>query len=233
MNLSSNEQEIQYQKLWEEENQKNKELSEKISRLQKIEHGECSLCIMHEETGNDQENSHENTPCEGTPGKTLRKLTKKRKSMNTKEGAATPYLDLRFDRAADKHVYGNEDSGVPSSIQQPLCCQRKIYSSGGDSNDTSSVNCVFQYLIEFLVGMKISPLAPSNELCILAHHQSSGYSFTLTWITNSRGETELIYRVLSLGTFERVAPEWMKETLMFSTSMCSIFFDRVSRVIKS
>lgn len=61
----------------------------------------------------------------------------------------------------------------------------------------------------------------------------AGYSFSLTWITNSHGEVELLYRVLSLGTFERVAPEWMKETLMFSTSMCSVFFERVSRVIKS
>ncbi|KAJ7950782.1 Leucine-rich repeat receptor protein kinase [Quillaja saponaria] len=36
-----------------------------------------------------------------------------------------------------------------------------------------------------------------------------------------------MYHVLSLGTFERVAPEWMREDIMFSTTMCSIFFEGV------
>lgn len=60
----------------------------------------------------------------------------------------------------------------------------------------------------------------------------SGYSFSLTWINNSKAEPELLYRLLSLGTFERVAPEWMRDVMMFSRSMCPIFFERVSRVIK-
>lgn len=60
----------------------------------------------------------------------------------------------------------------------------------------------------------------------------AGYSFSLTWTNNSCGEGELVYHLSSLGTFERVAPEWMRETMMFSTSMCPVFFERVSRVIK-
>ncbi|KAE8705735.1 BZIP domain class transcription factor [Hibiscus syriacus] len=36
-------------------------------------------------------------------------------------------------------------------------------------------------------------------------------------------EAELVYRVLSLGTFERVAPEWMRDAIMFSTNMCPVF----------
>ena len=60
-----------------------------------------------------------------------------------------------------------------------------------------------------------------------------GYSFTLTWISKAPGEeAELLYHVLSLGTFERVAPEWMREDIMFSPTMCPIFFERVSHVIK-
>ncbi|KAK6148208.1 hypothetical protein DH2020_019120 [Rehmannia glutinosa] len=224
---SSDEQHIHYQKLLMEENQKNKELSEEIARLQKLEHNQCSNCTLHEEVGRGQENSHDDTPAEETSAKSVKNLMKNRKSMHT----ATP-IDMELDRISDQHVYGDKGSGAPS-IQQPVCCQRKIYSSGGDATGTSSVNCVFQYLVEFVVGMKVSPLTQSNELCVLVHHQSSGYSFSLTWIPNSRGEVELLYRVLSLGTFERVAPDWMKETLMFSTSMCSVFFERVSRVIKS
>lgn len=61
----------------------------------------------------------------------------------------------------------------------------------------------------------------------------TGYSFSLTWEENAAGkESELLYRVVSLGTFERVAPEWMREVLVFSTSMCPIFFERIANVIK-
>ncbi|KAL0417330.1 UNVERIFIED_CONTAM: hypothetical protein Slati_3564900 [Sesamum latifolium] len=226
---SSDEQHIHYQKLLMEESQKNKELSEEIARLQKLEHNECSRCTMHEATVQGQQNSCEDTRGDERPDNSVMESRKKRKFVHTPDRM----IDVEFDRPADQHVYGDKGSGVPPITKQPLCCQKKI-SSGGDATGTSSVNCVFQYLVEFVVGMKISPLAQSNELCILAHHQSSGYSFSLTWInSNPGGEVEVVYRVVSLGTFERVAPEWMKETLIFSTSMCNVFFERVSRVIKT
>lgn len=44
-------------------------------------------------------------------------------------------------------------------------------------------------------------------------------------------EYELLYKVVSLGTLVRVAPKWMREVTMFSTSMCPVFFERVSRVV--
>ncbi|XP_058107158.1 uncharacterized protein LOC131250832 isoform X2 [Magnolia sinica] len=62
---------------------------------------------------------------------------------------------------------------------------------------------------------------------------SSGYSFSLTWVKNVVGEEpELLYHVVSLGTFERLAPEWMREDLIFSMSMCAIFFERVLQVTR-
>ncbi|XP_011032078.1 PREDICTED: uncharacterized protein LOC105131021 isoform X2 [Populus euphratica] len=61
----------------------------------------------------------------------------------------------------------------------------------------------------------------------------SGYAFTLTWMRNEAvEEPELLYRVLTLGTFERVAPEWMRSVLMFSMRMWPIFFERLACVIK-
>lgn len=63
----------------------------------------------------------------------------------------------------------------------------------------------------------------------------TGLSFTLTWVNNSTGEEEedeLLYKVESLGTFQRVVPEWMRDVIKFSTSMIPVFFERVSRVIK-
>ncbi|KAK4428184.1 hypothetical protein Salat_1587400 [Sesamum alatum] len=225
---SSDEQDIHYKKLLMEEKQKNKELSEEIVRLQKVEHNECSRCTMHEETVG-QQNSREDTRGDERPDNTVMESMKKRKFVHTPDGMALPYIEVEPDRSADQHVYGDKGSGAPPSNKQPLCCQKKI-SSGGDATGTSSVNCVFQYLVELVVGMKISPFSQSNEPCIMAHDQSSGYSFSLTWITNPSGEVELLYRVLSLGTFERVAPEWMKETLIFSTNMCKVFFERAKKI---
>uniref|UniRef100_A0A2P2J659 Uncharacterized protein MANES_09G003800 n=1 Tax=Rhizophora mucronata TaxID=61149 RepID=A0A2P2J659_RHIMU len=98
--------------------------------------------------------------------------------------------------------------------------------------DTGGV-CQFQALIEYLVGMKLSSVNQTEGNCISALHQSSGYSFSLTWVKKAAGEEpELLYRALTLGTFEMVAPEWMRSVLMFSISMCPIFFERVARVIK-
>ena len=60
-----------------------------------------------------------------------------------------------------------------------------------------------------------------------------GYSFRLTWPDRALGgEVEVMYDVLSLGTYERVAPEWMREVIKFSMNMCPIFFQRVARVMR-
>jgi len=124
-------------------------------------------------------------------------------------------------------------SNAVVNVQQPECCRRTIDASGGALKESGSANCFFQAFVEYLVGMKLSAVNQTEGMCISALHQSSGYSFSLTWVNKAAGEeAELQYRVLSLGTFERVAPEWMREVIIFSTSMCPVFFERVSRVIK-
>ncbi|XP_047324088.1 uncharacterized protein LOC124927676 [Impatiens glandulifera] len=93
--------------------------------------------------------------------------------------------------------------------------------------------CLFRNLLELLVGMKLSNVDRTDEMSMSVTHQSSGYSFRLTWIDDETdGEVKLLYEALSLGTFERVAPEWMREIIVFSTRMCPVFFERLSRVIK-
>ncbi|XP_010536393.1 PREDICTED: uncharacterized protein LOC104811411 isoform X2 [Tarenaya hassleriana] len=110
----------------------------------------------------------------------------------------------------------------------PACCKNTRAIS------SESVICTFQTLSEYLLGMELSTINQFNGVCIIASHPSSGYSFSLTRVNNSRGggEPELLYNLVSLGTFERVAPDWMRDALMFSPSMCPVFFERVSRVIK-
>ncbi|XP_073059158.1 uncharacterized protein [Primulina eburnea] len=242
---SSDEQHIQCRKLLMEENQKktnytvtnpgkwnlsfnlnmlgyskiiDKELSEEISKLRKLELQECSNCPVNREIVSEQRTSHQDSPAEGTSSKYVLRSAKKRKLERITEGTAKAHVDGEHGRLTDC---------APLSIQQ-RACQMKIISP-----DSNAVYCLFQCLVESVHGMKFSPHKQSSKPCIQALHQSSaGYSFSLTWVPNMHGEAELVYRVLSLGTFEKVAPEWMREMLMFSTSMCNIFFERLSRVIK-
>ncbi|KAK3205207.1 hypothetical protein Dsin_019253 [Dipteronia sinensis] len=116
--------------------------------------------------------------------------------------------------------------------QQPDCCKRTIERSGGAKDDCPG-NCMFQDLFEYLVDMKLSACHQTEGTSILVLHQSSGYSFNLTWVKNEADEeSELLYRVSSLGTFERVAPDWMRNAIMFSVSMCPMFFEKITRFIK-
>ncbi|GER38437.1 hypothetical protein STAS_14971 [Striga asiatica] len=186
-----------------------KELSEEIARLQSNEHNQCSYCTIPGEIVPEQDASHDDTPSEGMGRDSVKNLVKKRKTVLPTEVTATPSVNTE-----SEHVH----------LSKPVCFEENILHSDGD--------CVYRNLVEFVIGMKVSPIAQSSgQLSMLARHPSSGYSFSLTWIKNSRGEVELMYNVLSLGTIERVAHEWMKETIIFSTSMCRLFFERVSRVI--
>ncbi|KAL2941986.1 CCR4-NOT transcription complex subunit 6-like-B [Bienertia sinuspersici] len=108
---------------------------------------------------------------------------------------------------------------------QPECCQSNIDNEG-------PCKCLFQNLVECLTGMKVSVANHPEGRCIHAVHQSSGYSFNLTWLNKASPGSELLYHVSSLGTFANVAPEWMRDVIIFSVSMCPIFFERVSRIIK-
>ncbi|KAL2330434.1 hypothetical protein Fmac_018015 [Flemingia macrophylla] len=113
------------------------------------------------------------------------------------------------------------------------CCNKTNDQSGIDLQESGQGNWLIQVLFEYALGMKLSTDYQSGRICLSALHQSSGYSFSLSWISKSPGEeAELLYHVLSLGTFERVAPEWMREDIMFSPSMLPIFFERVSHVVK-
>ncbi|XP_039014278.1 uncharacterized protein LOC120144235 [Hibiscus syriacus] len=65
---------------------------------------------------------------------------------------------------------------VLPNVQLPECCK------GVSANATDYGTCLFEVLIECLVGMKMSAISQTDGLCISALHQSSGYTFSLTWI---------------------------------------------------
>ncbi|XP_031254295.1 uncharacterized protein LOC116112274 [Pistacia vera] len=237
---TNNEQVVEYQKLLMEENQKNKALSEEVERLQKFYQERISSCSKDDKNDNMQLNTPKGaqTVSGKLPTGSSKRMKRKRSSeiRTEREGTVMPSCSGQDDAIAGESMKDLSKETVSSGgfvyDRLPECCKRTIDRSG-DVNDSGCPNCLFQALVEYLVGMKVSALSQTDGICISALHQSSGYSFSLTWVENAAGkESELLYRVVSLGTFERVAPEWMREVLMFSMSMCPIFFERIARVIK-
>ncbi|CAK9184352.1 unnamed protein product [Ilex paraguariensis] len=252
---TKDEQHAEYQKLLIQENQRNKELSEEIERLRNLQREGlcCSARVANTESrqlntpggvqvGSDASSGLDIATRKRTRSSRTETEMKKRSrhSMIETDVTVTPSTidepdNMPVTDPLDKLRKQNMSSSALLNINlvhMPECCRRTIDDSGDDAQFTGPTKCMFQDLVECLIGMKLSTVSQEDEICISALHQSSGYSFSLTWIKNSFGETELLYRVSSLGTFERVAPEWMREVLMFSTSMCPIFFERVSRVVK-
>ncbi|XP_068662013.1 uncharacterized protein [Aristolochia californica] len=149
-------------------------------------------------------------------------------AVSTRDLAAKPSTDIQIEVSVVQALESCSRAIQPSSI------------AGGDStasgDDTRHADCLFQTLLECLIGMKCSRESQEDGLSLSVLDQSSGYSFTLTPLGNTaiEGEdAELLYHVLSLGTYERVAPAWMREDIIFTMRMCRIFFQRISQVIRS
>ncbi|CAN1306677.1 hypothetical protein LINPERPRIM_LOCUS26879 [Linum perenne] len=225
------------QKLLMEENEKSKKLSLEVERLQKLLNESCSLkngAMLSNQsllkTRNDKLTSDEVSNC------STRMMTRKR-SREARDETEGGISMSGSDGQVNKKM--KESAGCSTKVssricndQLPECCKTSLDKSG-DAGDPT--NCIFQALIEYLVGMKLSAATQSEGACISVMHQTSGYSFSLTWLKNAPGggeEPELLYRVSTLGTFERIAPEWMRSMLMFSVGMCPIFFERLARVVK-
>ncbi|XP_052186053.1 uncharacterized protein LOC127797293 isoform X2 [Diospyros lotus] len=231
---TKDEQQAAYQKLLMEEDQKIKQLSEEIERLQNLQ------SAMDEKNENGQLNMFGSSQIGSDTYDGLNMKVPRKRSRNNEADAEVMVIPCSIDQVRCDPV--NETPSGPSKqivsstsdldIDQPECCRRKIGLSGGVAA-TGPSNCIFQELTECLLDMKLSTATQTEGICISALHQSSGYSFSLTWANKAGGdEVEVLYRVLSLGTFERVAPEWMREVIVFSLRMCPIFFERISRVIK-
>lgn len=232
---------LEFQKQLMEEIHKNKELLEKVEKLEIQLQKELSCSSKLGQNDNKQLNLLENAQV--TPGGSTRRKTRKRRQEAAAEivkdsstyGVSDQDADDIVVRRSKRFCEGNMSNGDISNNRQPECCARNADRSGDRAvaSDHDLSSCQFQSLIECLVGLKLSTIHQTEGICVSALHQSSGYSFSLTWIRKAAGEEpELLYRVSTLGTFERIAPEWMRSVLMFSMSMCPLFFERVTRVIK-
>lgn len=210
-----------YQTLLLEEYEKNKLLSQEIEKLQKL-----YIDRQQKDSGN--------VTAENVSSNSGRRSTRKRRRSSLAQTEVTVTPDWRNQDSSPVTKSAKDLSNGAFSLvsllrdQQTTCCK-----ASASANESVTAACPFQALMECLVGMEISTANLAEAPCISAVHQSSGYSFSLTWMSKSDGkEPEFLYRVSSLGTLERIAPEWMREVIMFSTNMCPIFFERIARLIK-
>ncbi|KAL8205482.1 hypothetical protein R6Q57_009033 [Mikania cordata] len=201
---AKDEEQQQYEIMLIEEKQKNKQLSEEMERLQRREPDSIPKQLS------------------GSPFTANNSTKRKRLVMDEKEVVDE---DIIF-----SGVFNNEAT-------QPKCCRPRLGGTVNAASDSSNNCCMFQELVECLFDLKFSIEIPSDDnIQLAAFHESSGYSFSLGWVKKGRPgeeETMMMYRVSSLGTFERVAPEWMRDVMLFSKSMSSVFFKRLSVYFKS
>ncbi|XP_049384322.1 uncharacterized protein LOC125848490 [Solanum stenotomum] len=226
MRSAKDEEKIQYQKLLMEENLKNKELRDEIQRLQQLDQEWTCFNASNDKGKSRQSITDGDSLLDALDDSSITNKKHRRQSLLNVQDTLTP--------SPVEELPNRPEQPSTSSYRyiEPACCRRNVGISGDSAADISPASCIFQDLVQWLVGMKFSAVTDNEELCISALHESSGLSFSLTLTKNASAEPELVYRVLSLGTFERVAPEWMRDTIMFSPNMCPLFFQRVSRVIK-
>lgn len=199
------EERLEFQNRLAEEERKNKGLSEQVEKLKEL---------ISE--GVPQSGRKQKTP--EAPQVTTRSMGKRRRLTEdvVETDMVSPHVSIRQKSTTETLL-----------VSQPQC------SKAADVGSSSSAGSPFQALSEQLTGMKLSTNNEGERVCIIASHPSSGLSFSLTLVDNSTGEeAELLYNVVSLGTFERVVPNWMRDVIKFNTSMTPLFFERVSRVIK-
>ncbi|KAF9595076.1 hypothetical protein IFM89_036965 [Coptis chinensis] len=198
----------EYRKLLNDECQKTKELFKEVERLQNLQQQEINSIL--------------------TEGNSNSVRTRKQKNGDMQLGSFGATQVVLEDTSAG---YGRKklrlQHPVPQSDDANDSTRMRVSSGGCISTDI-----MLQNLLESLVGMKFGFVDEEKGLCLSAVHQSSGYSFSITWVSKAaEQEVELLYQVLSLGTIGGVAKEWMKEEIMFNLSMWPLFVKRVSQVI--
>ncbi|KAH9606039.1 hypothetical protein KSS87_006676 [Heliosperma pusillum] len=216
----------EFQECLMEEKKKNQLLALEVERLRNLQHERTVS-----NNGSDRhEEQHVNSNCRsstvsrGEIDESSMRLTRKRARLFKESDPVTSSPAV-----SHVHLTGRRELSTAlskSDISKTECCQIVTVNGG-------PCKCMFQGLLEHLIGMKVSAAARPEGQCLNAVHPSSGYSFSLTWVNDpALSEVELLYNPTSLGTFSTVAPEWMKEAIKFSINMCPIFFERLSRFIK-
>ncbi|XP_023729293.1 uncharacterized protein LOC111876970 [Lactuca sativa] len=213
---AKDEEQKKYEHMLLKENLKIKELSEELERMNRRE--------FHSNTNN------EIVPIKQMSTSPLSSIKTNKSSMRKRlRSSIDEHENTSQEESQNDLVKENMFLGAIDDVNQPKCCRRRL---GNSVNGSDPSMCMFQELVESLLDLKFSVSTQNDDTLMTAVHDSSGYTFNLGYVKNALGEEELMYKVSSLGTFERVAPEWMREVMLFSKSMSRIFFKKVSAIMK-
>ncbi|XP_057861989.2 uncharacterized protein LOC131070451 isoform X2 [Cryptomeria japonica] len=118
----------------------------------------------------------------------------------------------------DKPVLEDTRKGFSNNV----CCTR--------------ANGLFQMLLQCMLGLQFSTVNERDGLEVLVLHESSGFSFKLKYLSAEddiklRENGQILYCSVSLGTLQKIAPDWMKEEIVFSMGQANLFFDRILQVV--
>ncbi|KAL9676689.1 hypothetical protein QQ045_004905 [Rhodiola kirilowii] len=162
---------LEYQDLLMEDNQKIKELKEENERLLKLQREglfsnmKDNDIIMLNESVDDQVDP-ENTPLKSNDKANTPDISH---SGFGAEGIRDPgHASIG---QSGKDAVPNEAS---AGCRLPECCWEINTNSDGGGNKIESTNCVYQVLMESLVGMNLSASNQLHGICISALHESTG-----------------------------------------------------------
>ncbi|GAU10040.1 hypothetical protein TSUD_416280 [Trifolium subterraneum] len=217
--LAKDNQLVEHQRLLMEETKKNEALSEEVEKLHKL---------LKEGTSGDLNNRSKvmnNTSSNSSVRMTRKRMRQEQDALDKKVGL----ISFENDEGNSVERESTRSFLKENASNKPLECSTSKANdqSGVDLQEIGRHSWLVHALFEYTLDMKLSTDNQTGRLCLFAMHQSSGYSFSVSWISKAPGEeAELLYHVQSLGTLERLAPEWMREDIMFSPTMCPIFFER-------
>ncbi|CAL5192555.1 unnamed protein product [Lathyrus oleraceus] len=217
--LAKDNQLVDLQKLLMEETKKSDTLFEEVEKLQKL---------LKEGTSGDLNNSNNSSV-----RMTRKRMRQEHDALDKEAG----FISCEFDE-------GNSVERESTQCFLKENASNKLMESstskvndqpGIDLQESGRSSWLAHALFEYTLGMKLSFDNQTGRSCLF-ENQSTGFSFSISWIGKTPGEeagedAELLYQVKSLGMLERVVPEWMTADIKFSPTMCPIFFERVSRVI--
>uniref|UniRef100_A0A0E0JGY5 DUF7806 domain-containing protein n=1 Tax=Oryza punctata TaxID=4537 RepID=A0A0E0JGY5_ORYPU len=203
---------VEAQTLLLDETRKTKELNSENLRLQ---------CLLAEK--NDA-----NHTATGSPDRTTEMILENQTPISPVKKTPKSNSRERNMRSIEKAIVPHD--GFQEEGRQLDCCRRHMGTSGSVTEESSST-CIFHMLTESIVGMKFEVKNKKEGFSLSVSHEASGYNFTLTWV-DQPGGGEWSYQYSSLGTLDRIAMEWMKEDIKFSTAMCPEFFKQIARILR-
>ncbi|KAJ7950784.1 putative Titan9 [Quillaja saponaria] len=183
--LTKDKQVDDYQRLLLEESKKNEALCKEIEELQKLQQ-EGLLCSLKDGNKNIHKYDQLMVPI---PSSSSQRMTGKRRRHDWSEKEARVTFcencpDNTVRRQLSKNLFEETVCcDVFVNTEQPDCrtTTNSFEQPGAGLQEINPNKNLIQSLFEYILGLKLSTVNHAGRLSVSALHQSSGYSFSLTW----------------------------------------------------